>query len=87
MLSSVCEVTILAGLAAFHLRGFPGAFNRRSSWHLRAVDALWAKSLGVTALGNLMLSRRDSLLLDVQSTVPAEKVTRLRYADLPVNFR
>ena len=30
-----------------------------------------------------MLSRRDSLLLDVQSTVPAEKVARLHYADLP----
>ena len=38
---------------------------------------------GVTALGNLMLSHRDSLLLDAQSTVPAEEVSRLRCADLP----
>ena len=38
---------------------------------------------GVTALGNLVLSLRDSLLLDAQSTLPAEEVSRLRYADLP----
>ena len=35
------------------------------------------------ALGNLLLSRRDSLLLDVRSTVPAEEVARLHYGDLP----
>ena len=40
-------------------------------------------SQGVTALGNLVLSHRDSLLLDVRSTVPAEEVASLRYADLP----
>ena len=40
---------------------------------------------GVTALGNLVLSRRDSLLLDVGSTVPADEVARLRYADLPLS--
>ena len=38
---------------------------------------------GVTALGNLVLSRRDSLLLDARSTVPAEEVARLHNADLP----
>ena len=38
---------------------------------------------GVMALGNLMLSHRDSLILDVRSTVPAEEVACLRYADLP----
>ena len=38
---------------------------------------------GITALGNLVLSRQDSLLLDAQSTAPAEEVARLRYADLP----
>ena len=37
---------------------------------------------GITALGNLVLSRRDSLLLDVRSTVPAEKVACLNYSDL-----
>ena len=35
------------------------------------------------ALGNLVLSRQDSLLADVRSTVPAEEVTRLRYSPLP----
>ena len=38
---------------------------------------------GVMALFNLVLSRRNSLLLDVRSTVPSEEVARLRYADLP----
>ena len=40
---------------------------------------------GITALGNLVLSRRDSMLLDVRSTVLAEEVTRLCYADLPLS--
>ena len=40
-------------------------------------------SQGCTALCNLVLSRRDSLLADVQSTVPAEEVARLRYSPLP----
>ena len=35
------------------------------------------------ALGNLVLSRRDSLLADVRSTVPAEEVARLMYSPLP----
>ena len=39
-------------------------------------------SQGCTALGNLVLSRRDSLA-DVRSTVPAEEVVRLRYSPLP----
>ena len=39
--------------------------------------------LGCTALGNLVLSRRDSLLADICSTVPAEEVARLRYSPLP----
>ena len=38
---------------------------------------------GVTALGNHVLSRQDSLLLDVRSMVLAEEVARLHYADLP----
>ena len=40
-------------------------------------------SQGSTALSNLVLSRRDSLLADVRSTVPAEEVARLRYSPLP----
>ena len=47
----------------------------------RALEFLGGQ--GVTALGNLVLSRRDSLLLDVRSTVPAEEVARLRYSALP----
>ena len=38
---------------------------------------------GVAALGNLVLSRRDSLLLDVRSTAPVEEVALLRPAPLP----
>ena len=37
----------------------------------RALEFL--ASQGCTALGNLVLSRRDSLLADVWSTVPAEE--------------
>ena len=40
-------------------------------------------SQGTTALRNLVLSRRDSLLADVRAAVPAEKVARLRYSPLP----
>ena len=49
----------------------------------RALEFLGSQ--GITALGNLVLSRRDSLLLDVRLTVPAEEVPRLRYADLPLS--
>ena len=47
----------------------------------RALEFL--ASQGCTALGNLVLSRRDALLADVRSTVPAEEVARLRYSPLP----
>ena len=47
----------------------------------RALEFLGSQ--GVTALGNLVLSHQDSLLVDAQSTVPAEEVARLHYADLP----
>ena len=46
----------------------------------RALEFL-ASQVG-TALDNLVLSRRDSLLADVRSTVPAEEVVRLRYSPL-----
>ena len=38
----------------------------------RALEFL--ASQGCTTLGNLVLSRRDALLADVRSTVPAEEV-------------
>ena len=44
----------------------------------RALEFL--ASQGCTALGNLVLSRRDSLLADVRSTVPVEEVACLRYS-------
>ena len=47
----------------------------------RALEFL--ASQGYAALGNLVLSRGDSLLADVRSTVPAEEVVRLRYSPLP----
>ena len=47
----------------------------------RALEFL--ASQGCTTLGNLVLSRRDALLADVRSTVPAEEVARLRYSPLP----
>ena len=47
----------------------------------RALEFLASQS--ITALSNLVLSRRDSLLADVRSTVLAEEVARLRYSSLP----
>ena len=47
----------------------------------RALEFLGGQ--GIPALGILVLFRRDSLLLVVQFTVPAEEVARLQYADLP----
>ena len=47
----------------------------------RALEFL--ASQGCTVLGNLVLSRRDSLLADVHSMVPAEEVARLWYSPLP----
>ena len=40
-------------------------------------------SQGITALSNLVLSQRDSLLADVCSTVPAEEVACLRCSPFP----
>ena len=46
----------------------------------RALEFL--ASQGCTTLGNLVLARRDALLVDVRGTVPAEEVARLRYSPL-----
>ena len=56
-------------------------FERLMMSGSRALEFL--ASQGCTALGNLVLSRRDALLADVRSTVPAEEVARLRYSPLP----
>ena len=53
-------------------------FERLMISGLRALEFL--ASQGCTTLGNLVLARRDALLADVRSTVPAEEVARLRYS-------
>ena len=89
MLSSVCEVTSWLDWWLSTCEGFRehlpvevrGNFKRLMLSGSRALEFLGAQ--GVTALVNLVLSHRDSLLLDARSTIPAEEVARLRYADLP----
>ena len=61
--------------------GVHADFERLMLSGSRALEFL--ASQGCTTLGNLVLSRRNSLLADVRSTVPAEEVARLRYAPLP----
>ena len=56
-------------------------FERLMMSGSRALEFL--ASQGCTTLGNLVLSRRDALLADVRSKVPAEEVARLRYSPLP----
>ena len=89
MLSSVCEVTSWLDWWLSTCGGFReqltdearGIFKRLMLSGSRALEFLGNQ--GVTALGNLVLSCRDSLLMDVRSMVPAEEVARLRYAVLP----
>ena len=85
MLSSVCEVTSwldwwLSSCGGFreHLpEEVRGNFERLMLSGSRAREFLGSQ--GVTALGNLVLSHQDSLLLDARSTVLAEEVARLRF--------
>ena len=89
MLSAVCEVASWLDWWLSTCRGFwehmpvevRADFERLILSGSRALEFL--ASQGCTALGNLVLSRRDSLLADVRSTVPAEEVTPLRYSPLP----
>ena len=89
MLSGVCEVSSwldwwLSTCGGFreHLPDEVCAdFERLILSGLRALEFL--ASQGCTALGKLVLSRRDTLLTDVHSMVPAEEVARLRYSSLP----
>ena len=89
MLSSVCKVTSWLDWWLSTCGGFRdhlpdevrGNFERLMLSGSRALEFLGAQ--GVTALGNLVLLHRDSLLVDARSTVPAEEVACLRYADLP----
>ena len=89
ILSGVCEVASWLDWWLSTCRGFrehmpvevPADFERLILSGSRALEFL--ASQGCTALGNLVLSRRDSLLVDVRSMVPAEEVARLRYSPLP----
>ena len=89
MLSGVCEVTSwldwwLSTYGGFREQmpvGVRADFERLILSGSRALEFL--ASQGCTALSNLVLSRRDSLLADVRSTVPAEEVAPLRYSPLP----
>ena len=89
MLSGVCEVSSWLDQWLSTCGGFreqlPDEVRADFEWLIfsesRALEFL--ASQGCMALGNLVLSRRDSLLADVRSTVPAEEVARLRYSPLP----
>ena len=88
MLSGVCEVSSWLDWWLSTCGGFRdhlpvkvrADFERLMISGSRALEFL--ASQGCTALGNLVLARRDSLLADVRSTVPAEEVARLRYSPL-----
>ena len=89
MLSGVCEVLSWLDWWLSTCGGFRdhlpvevrADFERLMISGSRALEFL--ASQGCTTLGNLVLARRDSLLADVRSTVPAEEVARLRYSPLP----
>ena len=89
MLSSVCEVTSWLDWWLSTCGGFRehlpdevrGNFERLMLSGSKALEFLGTQ--GITALGNLVLSHRDALLLDARSTVSAEEVASLHYADLP----
>ena len=89
MLSGVCEVASWLDWWLSTCGGFQehmpaevhADFERFILSGSRALEFL--ASQGCTALGNLVLSRQDSLLADVRPTVPAEEVARSRYSPLP----
>ena len=74
----------LSTFAAFHdsLSGEARAnFERLLVSGSKTLEFLGSQA--VPALGNLVLSRRDSLLSDMRSTVPAEELSVLRHTPLP----
>ena len=89
MLSGICEVAFWLGWWLSTCGGFRenlpvevrADFERLILSGSRALEFLATQ--GCTALDNLVLSRRDSLLSDVRSAVPVEEVERLRYSPLP----
>ena len=88
MLSSVCEVTSWLDWW-FSTWGFREHLTDEACGNVEQLMLSGSRALeflgnqGVTALGNLVLSHQDSLLLDARSTALAEEIARLRYAELP----
>ena len=89
LLSSACETASGIDLALPAYSNFGSRlpadskpeFERMMLSVGRAVEFL--ASQVVTALGNHVLAKRDSLLSDPQSMVPAEALSHLRHAPLP----
>ena len=89
MLSGVCEVSswldwwlsTCGGFREHLLDEVRADFERLMLSGSRALEFL--SSQGCTALGNLVLSRRNALVAYVHSMVPAGEVARLRCSPLP----
>ena len=89
MLSGMCEVASWMDWWLSTCGGFRDLLPLESRADFERLMMSGSRSLeflasqGCTALGNLVLSRRDALLADVRGTVPVEEVARLRYSPLP----
>ena len=89
LLSSACETASWIDLALPACSNFGShlpadakpEFERMMLSVGRAVEFLASQVM--TALGNHVLAKRDSLLRDPQSMVPVEALSRLRHAPLP----
>ena len=91
MLSGMCEVSSWMDWWLSTCGGFRDLLPLESRADFERLMMSGSRSLeflasqGCTALGNLVLSRRDALLADVRGTVPVEEVARLRYSPLPLS--
>ena len=85
MLSGVCEVASWLDWWLSTCGGFRESLPIKVRADFKRLILSGSRALASqgTALGNLVLSRRDYLLTDVRSTVPGEEVARLRYSPLP----
>ena len=91
MLSGMCEVSSWLDWWLSTCGGFRDLLPLESRADFERLMMSGSRSLeflasqGCTALGNLVLSRRDALRADVRGTVPVEEVARLRYSPLPLS--
>ena len=91
MLSGMCEVSSWLDWWLSTCGGFRDLLPLESRADFERLMMSGSRSLeflasqGCTALGNLVLSRRDALLADVRGMVPVEEVARLRYSPLPLS--